>query len=38
MFQTQSNIETYKLEVLKNRLRCHTLVELNGLDKFDLHS
>ena len=37
-FQTQSNIETSKLEAPKYHLRCHTLVELNGFDKLELHS
>ena len=36
IFQTQSNIKTFKLEVPRYRLRCHTLVELNGFDKFEL--
>ena len=36
-FQTQSNIKTFKLEVPRYRLRCHTQVEHNGFDKFELH-
>ena len=36
-FQTQSNIKTFKLEVLGYRLRCHALVELNDFDNFELH-
>ena len=35
--QTQSNIETFKLEAPRYSLRCHTLVELNGSDIFELH-
>ena len=36
-FQTQSNIETFKLEVFKYRLRYHALFELHGFDNFELH-
>ena len=36
-FQTPSNIEPFKLEVPRYRLRCHTLVELNGFGKLKLY-
>ena len=35
--QSQSNIKTLKLEVPRYRLQCHSLVELNGFDKFEVH-